>query len=117
MKRYILIGIILIGLGFHLGNTIFNTKTNLLEIIKKEKEIYFLQEGVYSSKENIGNIQQISPKIIKKEDKKYHVYVGITKNKKIAEKLKRIFQKKGYPIIIKTKQKPLKHLCMKSTSR
>lgn len=106
MKKYLFIGITLVVLGFHLGNKIFNTKSNLLKIIKKENEYYFLQEGVYSSKDNIAsNIKHITPKIIKKEDNNYHVYVGITKNKKIAEKLKRIFQKKGYPIIIKTKER------------
>lgn len=106
MKKYVLTGIILIGLGFHLGNTLFNTKANILEIGKKKNEFYFLQEGVYSSKESVNsNMKHLSSKIIKKENEKYHVYVGITKDKNIAEKLKNIFQKKGYQIIIKEKEK------------
>ena len=39
--------------------------------------------------------KRILKKIIEYKDKKYYVYLGITKDKKIAQKLNNIYEKKG----------------------
>ena len=44
------------------------------------------------------NIKRIDPKIVVEEQDKYYVYVGITKNQKNADKIKELYEKKGYDI-------------------
>ena len=66
---------------------------------------YFLQWGVYSDKETLNKTlkdRKIDSYLIVEEDKKYYVYVGITTDKKLAEKIKEIYEKKGNKIYIKT---------------
>ena len=63
---------------------------------------YFIQEGVYSSSSNMKeNIKDLPNKLIVLEDDKYYVYVGITKDKKIAERLKKIYKDQGIQTYIK----------------
>lgn len=66
---------------------------------------YFLQWGVYSDKETLNKTlkeKKIDSYLIVEEDKKYYVYVGITTDKKLAEKIKEIYEKKDNKIYIKT---------------
>ena len=50
-----------------------------------------------------NNLTSINIKTIDYNNDKFYVYLGITKNKKVAEKLKTIYKEKGYPVIIKEK--------------
>lgn len=105
MKKYIISGLLLIIIGFTIGDYIFSNNKKLFTATHQET-IYFLQEGIYSSKKTLNNnTQNITNKIVKKQNQKYYVYVGITKNKKIAEKIKKIYEQKGYQITIKEKHK------------
>ena len=91
-------------IGFIAGNFIFNSQTSLITSIRKKEVIYFIEEGIYPTKESLKkNIKDLPSKTIEKENNKYYVYVGITKEKEIAEKMKQIYEKKGYKIKIKEK--------------
>lgn len=99
MKKIIILGIIYIIIGFYIGKFIF--KDNLINKYKKEERYYFLQEGVYSNKENLQtNLSKLNKKIIDYKDNKYYVYVGITKDLEVAEKIIKIYEKEGYNITV-----------------
>lgn len=73
-------------------------------IFSSEKKVYFLEEGVYSSKKSLeNNTKDITPKLVVKDNDKYYVYVGITKNIDNANKIKKIYTDKGYSIYQKEK--------------
>lgn len=64
--------------------------------------VYFLQQGAYSSEENMKkNTTGLEKYIYAKEGNMYKVYVGITKTKENAEKLKEYYNKNGNDIYIK----------------
>lgn len=65
---------------------------------------YFLQWGVYTDKDNMNKTlkeNNVNSYIVIEEGKKYHVYVGITTNKDIASKIKKIYEDNGNNIYIK----------------
>ncbi|MBR2828211.1 MAG: hypothetical protein IKE70_03170 [Bacilli bacterium] len=96
MKKTFFIGMLSIGLGFFLGNIFMSEKSILQKNWNKEEKYYFIQEGIYSSYENLkNNLISIKQKVIDQEKDKYYVYVGITKDKKLASKIKDIYQKRG----------------------
>lgn len=105
MKKNIFWGIIFILLGFSLGEVIFTNKDVILESINSHSEkYYFLQEGVYSDQEILeNNLSQLNQKIIDYKNNKFYVYVGITKNKEVADKLQRIYTNQGIKVIQKVK--------------
>ena len=58
-----------------------------LSISKNAERIYYLQKGVYSNKDSmLDNMQEFENYIYNVEDNMYHVYIGITKNKKMPKK-------------------------------
>lgn len=64
---------------------------------EKTEHIYFLQQGVYSSFENVKTgTSDLTDYIYEEKDGKYHVYIGITKSEENAEKIKGYYEKKGY---------------------
>lgn len=102
MKKIIISGILLIILGYYLGHFIFNER--IINKYKNEEKYYFLQEGVYSNKENLQtNLSNLNNKLIDKKDNKYYVYVGITKDLEVAKKIMKIYEDDGYNIYIKEK--------------
>ena len=99
MKKIIISGLLFITLGFFIGKFIF--KEPLINSNKNQEKYYFLQEGVYQDKDNLqNNLTGITKKIIDHKDNKYYVYVGITKDLKVAEK---IYEKEGLDIHLKEK--------------
>jgi len=104
MKKIIIKGLIFITIGFVLGEFLFGNMKNYLNRIKKVDTYYFLQEGVYSNMNTLqNNLRNLTQKTIDQENNQYYVYVGITKDKEIAEMLMNIYEKKGYKIHIKEK--------------
>ena len=105
MKKLIISGLLLIGVGFLLGNIIFYQRDFFEKKIKSQETYYFLQEGVYSNRDILeNNLTNISKAIIDYQNNQYYVYVGITKNEMIAKKIQEIYQKKGYQIVQKIKR-------------
>ena len=104
MKKLIIKSFIFISIGFLLGNMIFDNNKEFFRKMKSTDTYYFLQEGVYSDYNNLqNNISKISEKIIEEQQDKYYVYVGITKDKTVAELLKNIYEKKGIKVYQKEK--------------
>jgi len=96
MKKIIILGLLFIILGFILGEFIFTDKIELIKKLKKGDTYYFLEEGVYNDYNSISNnLIDIGKNIIVKKDNKYHVYVGITKDLEVLEKLKKIYENKN----------------------
>ena len=105
MKKIIVVGSIFILLGFIVGNNLFSKRIELIKEINKNNTYYFLEEGVYSSKEILNaNISKMTQKIISKNNDYYYVYIGITKNVENAEKIKELYEERGYKIKIKEKR-------------
>lgn len=103
MKKTFIYAITFIILGVVLGN--YLEENPKAKALFKEKDVYyFLQEGVYSSKDIMNeNIKDIKNKAIIHENDKYYVYVGISRDFEIAKKIKNIYEKDGYQIFIKEK--------------
>ena len=85
--KYILIAI---TIGVIIGKYIFDlSKEEIKSVINTNEEyIYIIQYGVYSDLDNLNNsVSNLKNYIYVKEDDGLHVYVAISKNKKILEKI------------------------------
>lgn len=103
MKKTFLISLISITLGAIIG-IMFNStyKEKLINTFGEGKTYYFIQEGVYSSKEIMSeNTKDILIKTVDVLNNKQYVYLGITRDSNNAKKIKAIYEKKGYQIYIK----------------
>ena len=86
MKKQILLAIILIILGFLLG-----TKTQKTE--KQIDKYFFIQEGVYDNSNVFeSNITDLRKKVLEYKNNKIYIYIGITKDNTLAEKIKEVYQ-------------------------
>lgn len=101
MKKIIFKGILFIIIGFFLGQFLFGEKIELIKKLQKRDTYYFLEEGVYNNYDSIQNNINISRKIIENKNNKYHVYIGITRDKEVLEKLIKIFKDKNINVSIK----------------
>lgn len=100
MKKIIIKGIILIVIGYLLGQFLFKEKIELIRKLQKGDTYYFLEEGIYNDYNNINNTN-INRRIIENKDNKYHVYIGITRDKEVLEKLKSIYSKDNITTTVK----------------
>ena len=67
-------------------------------------EIYYVQRGVYSDRENMeNNMKEFTNYIYNVEDNMYHTYIGVSKYKENAEKIQNIYKNEGIETIIKNK--------------
>lgn len=105
LKKIIISGLIFITLGFVIGDFIFNNRNLFLSSLNDRGDPYFfLQEGIYPNKEIMeSNLEKISHKVVEQKNDQFYVYVGITKSKKVADKIKNIYDKKGIKLILKEK--------------
>lgn len=104
MKKILIFGIIFIFIGFILGKMIFGNKIDLLKKIYNMDTYYFLQEGVYSDRSILqNNLSKLNKKVIDYNNDKFYVYVGITKDIKVAKKIKKIYKNMGISVYQKEK--------------
>ena len=103
MKKTIILGIAFLTLGMIFGKFIDQKGSqSIVSALNEGKTYYFLQEGVYTSKEVMeANTKKLNRKVTDVIENKYYVYLGITRNKKNAEKIKKIYEDDGYQIYIK----------------
>ena len=95
-----LASIILGALSAMLLNSTYKEK--LINTFSEGKTYYFIQEGVYSSKEIMTeNTKDIQVKTVDTLNNQHYVYLGITRDNNNAKKIKDIYEKKGYQIYIK----------------
>ena len=100
-KKFIISIFFVIILGFVSAKIVYS-KTNDR---KDDNTIYFLQIGVYKSKEQANDdTKSIDNKLILKEDNKYYVYSGISKNKDNLKKISKLYNNLGYNLYIKQKR-------------
>lgn len=106
MKRYLfpVISSLVIGvlMAFLLINSYEGKES--ITVSGNAETIYYIQRGVYSSIDSMKeNMSEFEHYIYNKEDGKYYTYIGMTKNKKNADKIKEYYKSKGYDTYIKEK--------------
>ena len=102
MKKTIILSLIFTLLGTLTGLIINTNDNKQIKTFNEEKKYYFLLEGIYSNEKNmLENTKELDSKLVINENNKYYVYLGITKEEKIAQKIKNIYQNKGYSLYIK----------------
>lgn len=104
MKYKFLIPITLsVVLGLFFGKIFFdNYETSSLTVFDEKDKVYMLQIGVYSSLDKIkSSFKNYDDYLYISSDDGYHLYVGITKDKEIASKIKELYEKDGYSIYVK----------------
>ena len=105
MKKYFFPILFALVIGFLLAFIVLKQYQNVsltLPTLASSEKLYFLQQGVYSSKESMEkNTSGLEHYIYSFENNQYYVYVGITRIKENADKLKGFFTEKGYSIYIK----------------
>ena len=80
----------------------YNYDPNLTTVFNNGTSIYFLQQGVYSTKEAMEqNCSSFPHYIYTVDNNKYYVYVAITKSNENLEKLKGYYYNLGYSIYVK----------------
>ena len=90
MKKYIKYILIAAFIGILLGKYTFNQYKNRSINVNKttNEEIYLLQYGVFKNKNNMTNsTKDLINYFYFKDNKGYHVLIGIIKNKKILQKI------------------------------
>lgn len=101
MKKTIYYAVFFILVGAFFGRY-FHDNIQALGVFNTKDSYYFIQEGVYSSKELLNeNTKSINNKAIINQNGKYYVYVGITRDLEIAQIVKSIYEKLGYQTYIK----------------
>ncbi len=106
MKKYLFPVIISLLLGTAMAYFLISgyDKADTIAVSKNAQTIYYVQRGVYSSKENMqNNMADFENYIYNVEDNMYYTYIGISTNKKNAEKIKGYYKEKGYDTYIKEK--------------
>jgi len=94
MKKMIIYAIISITIGYLIGNIIFTNK-DIFEKNNENEKYYLLQEGTYYDDKILSNnYSSIKQKIVEKKENKIHIYIGITRNLEVAEKLINIYEEK-----------------------
>lgn len=103
MKKTMIVSLASIILGALSAMLLNSTyKEKLINTFSEGKTYYFIQEGVYSSKEIMAeNTKDILIKTVDTLNNKQYVYLGITRDNNNAKKIKDIYEKKGYQIYIK----------------
>ena len=92
IKKIFITLIVAVTLGSVMGIFLHDKFNSEVLALGKSEKLIFLREGVYTSKEVMEeNTKKIDPKLVVFDDGKYYVYVGITGNKKIASKIKKIY--------------------------
>lgn len=90
-------------LGYFFGNIIFKEyKRNIEEAFSEQENVYFLQQGVYSSIKSLEeHTKSLQNYIYIKDGDFYRVYVTLTKDYENALKLEELYEELGNDIYIR----------------
>ena len=102
--KYIRAMLLSLIIGFFLSYFIFKQYKNYngIAVYKEGDEYFFLENGVYNSKNDMEkNSINLENYIYRKEDNKYYMYVGITKNKDNLTKMTNYFKNKSIDTSVK----------------
>lgn len=104
MKKYLTTFLSSLIIGFFLASFFIKQYKNStgIKVSLNNEELYFVQYGVFSSKESMEeNTLELQNYVYNIEDNLYYVYIGITKDKEIAEKIVEYYKKINYETIVK----------------
>ena len=105
IKKYIIPTLLALLTGLILGRFVLNQyefEGKIIPTIGTNKQAYFIQQGVYSSKESMQNNATSFPYYIyMQENDKYYVYIGITFLEENMDKIKGYYEQKGYTTYVK----------------
>ena len=105
MKKYIISVVLALIVGLIFGKFMlnqYNFEGKIVSVMNNTKQAYFIQQGVYSSKESMEKNLKGSPYYIYVvDDEKYYVYIGITFLAENVDKIKGYYEQKGYDIYVK----------------
>lgn len=105
MKKYFLTISISLIIGFFLSFFLLNQYKDYtgIAVYNEGEEYIFLKLGTYNSKEEMeSNAINLENYVYRKDDDKYSMYVGITKNKDNAVKMKNYYESKKLNVEEKT---------------
>jgi hypothetical protein len=103
MKKIIVPLICAIAIGFVLGEYFFSQYEDKVKpVFQNDEKIYVLQQGVYSSLENVSKyVTKLDYYIVEHDDKYFRVYAAITHNKDNVKRLEDYFVSKGNDIYVR----------------
>lgn len=105
MKKYIVPILSALLVGFFLAKFMidqYDKKQSLKTVFNDSETLYFIQQGVYSTKDNMEkSMNDFAYYIYNIENDKYYTFIGITKLKENSAKLKGFYEKLGYITYIK----------------
>ena len=104
MKKYFWSIFLSLIVGVYLGKFMLSQYDdfNVFPVSFNYDTLYFLQQGVYSNEDVMKqSMVDFNYYIYALEDDGYHTYIGITKNKENAKKIKEYYKEKGYDIYVK----------------
>lgn len=105
MKKYIVPILSALLVGFFLAKFMidqYDKKQSLKTVFNNSETLYFIQQGVYSTKESMEkSMNDFAYYIYTIENDKYYTFIGITKLKENSDKLKGFYEKLGYVSFIK----------------
>lgn len=92
-----------IVMGLFFGKIFFDNYDNSsLTVFDEKDKVYMLQIGVYSSIDKMkSSFKDYEKYLYISGDDGYHLYVGVTKDKEIASRIKELYEKDGYSIYVK----------------
>lgn len=80
----------------------YSLKEEEVKVAKTNNTVYFIEAGIYSSKEEMEEkITNVEHYIYREEDGKYYSYVGMTLKSGNIDKLKEYFKNIGYEINVR----------------
>jgi hypothetical protein len=98
-KKYILSIVVVIVLGIVSAKSVYSLSDQ-----EDKNSYYFLQLGVYDDIDSLNDdTKKIDDKLVLKENNKFYVYVGISRNKNNLNKVSRLYRNYGYNMFIKSK--------------
>ena len=101
MKKYLFTIVISLIVGFLLSNFILKQYDGFkgITVYKEGELLYFIEYGIYNDYTDMEkNTINLENYIYQLSDNKYHVYIGITKNNEVLDKIDNYFKKLGYDI-------------------
>lgn len=105
IKKNIVTVFLALLVGLLLGRFVLNQyefEGKIVPTMNISKSAYFIQQGVYSSKESMeSNVTNFPYYIYMINDDKYYVYIGITFLEENMNKIKGYYEQKGYITYVK----------------
>lgn len=78
--------------------------SEMVAVSSNATNLYYIQRGVYSTKENMNNnMKDFRYYIYNVEDNMYYTYIGISNNRDNALKIQKYYKSLGYDTYIKEK--------------